>query len=257
MDYQPYTLLGSGALAAVERRVADAAASWAREWFAAAAELSVRCVAAPGAGGDGVQTAPRLYAGADAGQWLALGHRAGLAQRLGAALTGNAAGGIQARRSPLLDELVQRALDGLVAQLCPWCAGAAPASAGGAAALPGQPWRAGSGAALAVIDLDGERIELLLGPGEVARLRGPAAAAPARPLAPLADALAGKPLSLSVMAGSAQVEVGLLKTIAVGDVIKLDTRIDQPLALVNEEGARLCGAFLGTSGGRKAVQLTK
>lgn len=254
MDHRPYQLLNTSGLAAIERSLAVAWEAWAAAWLAAQPPARIRCYRASEYRVARTRPEAWLYAGPAAAS-VALSCSAGFTGRLGALLTGGAAE-MRAGASPLHDELVRRALAELVALLCPWVAGRAAARIGAAEALPQQGWEAGSGAAVAVLEWDGELVELVLGAAQVAALLPAAADAPARrPGTRIADALAGGRLRLNVLAGEVQLELGLLQTIAIGDVIRLDTRIDQPLQVVNEDGARLCGAFLGSCEGRKSVQL--
>jgi hypothetical protein len=58
------------------------------------------------------------------------------------------------------------------------------------------------------------------------------------------DLLGGLPISLPVVLGSAEVEIGNLLTLAVGDVIRLDTLVDQPLPIVSPDGKALCAGYL-------------
>jgi flagellar motor switch/type III secretory pathway protein FliN len=254
MEHRPYRLLNKTGLAAIERRLAAAWDAWTAAWLATHPPARIRCYRA--AEYRVARTRPEawLYAGPAAAS-VALTCSAGFAGRLGALLTGSGAAEIRGSASPLRDELVRGALAELVALLCPWAAGSAAARIGGAEALPEHGWEAGSGAAVAVLEWDRELVELVLGAAQVATLLPPAAAPARQPGTRIADALGGGRLTLKVLAGEVQLELGLLQTIAIGDVIKLDTRIDQPLQVVNEDGARLCGAFLGSCDGRKSVQL--
>ena len=73
--------------------------------------------------------------------------------------------------------------------------------------------------------------------------------------AKITDALLNEHLKLKVLAGEVQLELGLLQTIAIGDVIKLNTKINEPLQVFSDDGTRLCEAFLGSCDGRKSIQL--
>ena len=60
---------------------------------------------------------------------------------------------------------------------------------------------------------------------------------------------------LEVWAGNASLELGVLQTLAAGDVIRLESRIDQALPITvqgRETGRR---AYLGRIAGQRAVQL--
>lgn len=64
---------------------------------------------------------------------------------------------------------------------------------------------------------------------------------------------------LSLKAGEVDIEYGLLKEILVGDVIKLNSKIDQPMAFLTAEGDHVCEAYIGKSSNKIAakVQITK
>ena len=55
--------------------------------------------------------------------------------------------------------------------------------------------------------------------------------------------------------GSAEVDVAVLHTLAVGDVVVLDGRLDQPLRVSVAGRAVAARAWLGHAGERKAVRL--
>jgi flagellar motor switch protein FliM len=58
------------------------------------------------------------------------------------------------------------------------------------------------------------------------------------------------------MAGSAELDVAALSSVAPGDVILLDTALEATFALVNTEGLAIAKGYLGALGDRKAFQLT-
>jgi hypothetical protein len=70
------------------------------------------------------------------------------------------------------------------------------------------------------------------------------------------SALASQTIPVDVRAGATELTLAELATLAVGDVIPLDQSLAQPLSVRIADGGRLCAGHLGTSGGRKAVQLT-
>ena len=119
-------------------------------------------------------------------------------------------------------------------------------------------WRRGSGAAIIEIDLGAQALALVGSPVWVAQQLAarPRAKPPLR--AELADprlCIARARLSLQAWAGKASVEIGVLQTLAPGDVIWLDARIDEPLpvSVQGRESGRT--AYLGSVEGRRAVQI--
>ena len=196
----------------------------------------------------------------DAGQWVAVACSPTFFGQLGNALIqagqsdGFVVGG---KTSALLAELVKRALADFLLQL-----GGSSATAGKIqdAEMPdAQTWEAGSGAVVADIALGDEKLMLVIDADRVASMLAsvPSKSVRKAQLTKPVDALANGRLKFNVLVGEAQLELALLQTIGVGDVIRLDTRIDEPLQVVNSDGKRVCGAFLGSSDGYKSIQLTK
>jgi hypothetical protein len=87
-----------------------------------------------------------------------------------------------------------------------------------------------------------------------------AASAPRRVAAaavePLSAALQAEKVVLDGIAGEAELVLEELTTLAVGDVIKLNRKITEPLQVCIRGGAVVCAARLGASKGRTALQLT-
>jgi flagellar motor switch protein FliM len=76
------------------------------------------------------------------------------------------------------------------------------------------------------------------------------------PVEPLSRALQTQRVVLDGVAGEAELALEDLTTLAVGDVIKLNRRISEPLQLCIRGGGVVCAARLGASKGRTALQLT-
>jgi hypothetical protein len=116
--------------------------------------------------------------------------------------------------------------------------------------------RVGSGAVEAVLHAPlGER--LLLGPEAAARWRRSAhdQAPPVRePLASATAALASRSLAVQVELEGCELEVGVLRDLQVGDVVRLEHGLQSP-ATLRHAGAPLCRGYLGRQGNLKAVEL--
>lgn len=67
--------------------------------------------------------------------------------------------------------------------------------------------------------------------------------------------LSGTPLSLQVELGSTEVDIGSLLTLQVGDVIRLDSTIDRPLAVIGPEGRKVLNGYLGKQDGNMAIEV--
>jgi Type III flagellar switch regulator (C-ring) FliN C-term len=75
-------------------------------------------------------------------------------------------------------------------------------------------------------------------------------------LEPLARALQSETVVLEAIVGEAEIPVEELGTLSVGDVIKLNRKIHQPVQLSVRGGGPVCVARLGALRGRTALQLT-
>jgi flagellar motor switch/type III secretory pathway protein FliN len=91
----------------------------------------------------------------------------------------------------------------------------------------------------------------------LARLRRgvpPPAAAPL-PAVDLRRVLAAAPVSLPVALGRSELALGSLRTLAVGDVIRLDRTVDLPLQVQSPSGLPLMGGYLAACEGQLALEL--
>lgn len=194
-------------------------------------------------------------------QWRALGTGAGAAwvegdseaaQRLAAWLFGAEP---EDGQGDIAAAVARRALDGAARAL-----GSGLGLPPGPAIPPGtalfQPW---SGAVVAWLEGPGSPALRLLLDGDCA------AALVARPaserrasvqLVALESALAGRRLRARVNLATCEVDLGTLASLRPGDVLSLPHPLDAPACVV-WEGAMLCGAYLGSQGGAKAVELTR
>jgi len=76
------------------------------------------------------------------------------------------------------------------------------------------------------------------------------------PIEPLSRALQAEMVVLEGIAGEAELVLEELTSLAVGDVIKLNRKISEPLQVRVRGGDVVCEARLGVSRGRTALQLT-
>jgi hypothetical protein len=107
----------------------------------------------------------------------------------------------------------------------------------------------------------GNELELLISlcPQTVQRclaLDAPRGAAAVGTLEPLSTALQSEMVVLEGIAGEAELALEELTTLAVGDVIRLNRKISEPLQVCVRGGGVVCAARLGASRGRTALQLT-
>lgn len=72
----------------------------------------------------------------------------------------------------------------------------------------------------------------------------------------LSDALRGERVTLEAVLGKAELSAAELMSVRVGDVLKLNRALHEPLELQVRGGGVVCGARLGLHVGRTALQLT-
>jgi flagellar motor switch/type III secretory pathway protein FliN len=75
-------------------------------------------------------------------------------------------------------------------------------------------------------------------------------------LTPIRNLVGTQRLTVEVCAGTAELKVSELATLAVDDVIALDRCLTEPLAVQTNNGDAVCMGHLGILGDRKAIQLT-
>ena len=104
---------------------------------------------------------------------------------------------------------------------------------------------------------DSLSVLITLWPETVHRCLAPDAShrAAAGPVEPLSRALQAEKVVLDGIAGEAELALEELTTLAVGDVIKLNRKISEPLQVCIRGGGVVCAARLGASKGRTALQL--
>jgi flagellar motor switch/type III secretory pathway protein FliN len=249
VNVTPFLLLKRSRAEQLSQRALAALSDWAAGWCALpdhAIACSDACEAAP-ASLEQAWSRRVLADGAEV--WIALPWDA---QRWMEQLVFGQDDG--ARHSPLGGTVAAGALDALQAQLLQGLSGQASRPEPGAP-LPPALLRRGVGSVLCTVQLGARTLRLLL----------PAAAqgapAPTRrgtaPLAPLRDALAALPVPLTVELCRAELTLGYLRTLAVGDVLALPMTLDAPLQVRGPGATAICAAHLGALDGHRAVELSK
>ncbi|NRR31456.1 FliM/FliN family flagellar motor switch protein [Oxalobacteraceae bacterium] len=264
MEARPYVLTSTAVLSCVQRALDGAIDNWCADWGVARSEIELDCLRA----WEGAAELPPQPA------WRE--QRRGGAQALWLAWPGDCVAQLQ------------RALFGTERHHGTVAHGAAPLAEAGAAAawqglidavggvaLPGTlaetdatpppaaQWQRGSGAVLLVLRLGRQLCHGVLSEAAVAalaqqaRLRGNLAEPVAPALAPcnLARLLAPVAVRLPIEIGRAQVGLGSLMGLGVGDVIRLDSPADRPFPVTGPTGAPLFGAYLGLSGTDMALEV--
>jgi hypothetical protein len=266
LSARPYKLFGSHERAALAAALEEAVAGWSAAWLPAPAVARVQCAPAhearPRSRGEWTRLAgsPHDWIAIAAGEagYQALGRAlcGGADPRLAAPFTGDSEIGAEVARAAL-EDLATTLLGVREPKRLYGEAGAPPEGAftagsacyGAELAFSMGTASAGTaGAASALLVSGGEWTLRLLR----ARLGRPAAAR----LAERRAALSGQRIALQVLAGTAEMDVRALRSLAAGDVIALDARIDRPLEVTAGSGAPLCHAHLGSRAGRRAAALS-
>jgi flagellar motor switch/type III secretory pathway protein FliN len=122
--------------------------------------------------------------------------------------------------------------------------------------LPRKIWWRGSGAIYAGIAISDEKITVIISPGIARGYLTNLSLNPreSKPLAKITDALGHVKVKLEVAAGAADLSLGELNSLSIGDVIKLDAKLDRPVRVLLGK-QKICSAFLGARKGSKAVLL--
>jgi flagellar motor switch/type III secretory pathway protein FliN len=253
MSPRPFLLLGESDHRALAERVDAALAAWRREWLA-----------------DGVPE-PVLYleAAPRAERWLAaqsggtvhllVGCAGGWLAQLGAQLVAGPQPG-ETRSTPPGASLAASLGEAIVETLARGLLGSAPAAAAAELRWDGEgvpeAWLA-PGAGAEIYDLSPALpLVIALSPALVAASlpKAPAGRAGREALAARAGAVESCAVELQAVAGNAELELGELARLAPGDVIVLERRLDEPLAL-QLGGHTVARVQLGTARGGKAVQV--
>jgi flagellar motor switch/type III secretory pathway protein FliN len=253
MSPRPFLLLGESDHRALAQRVDDALAAWQREWLPDGAPGPVFSL----------EAAPRaerwLAARSEGAVHLLVGCTPGWLAQLGAHLVGEPQPDA-IRSTPPGTSLAAGLGEAIVETLARRLLGTAPAAAAAelrwdAEGVP-ESWLApGAGAALYGLS-PALPFVIALSPALVAASLPKAAARRGgrEALAARSGAVETCAVELQAVVGNAELELGELARLAPGDVIVLDRRLDEPLAL--QLGVHpVARVQLGTADGGKAVQV--
>jgi len=250
MNVQSFTLLGNSVLEQVQATLARAADGWAGEWGVAAPTLRAERAFDAGMPAAAVWSGLRGQDGAVWFAWDAQWH----AELQKMMFAGDGTRVPQSEQPPQLAPAAARKAgdalaDALVKSLL---SAATPALDMPAAAL----WARGAGAVMVTLQMGKLESRLLLDAACVRALcPQPKPVLPALSALDLRAALDGTPVALALTVGAARVGLGSLLSLEVGDVIRLDSAIDAPLAMTLPSGAPLFSAYLGKIGDGMAVEL--
>lgn len=244
MGARPYRLCSDSAIARAQLHATQALQRWSIEWVGptAAGQIAVE-----------VSQQPRAPAAAneEAGRWLrAQGSHGTLwietSQQalIGRLLFGPSAAAV--RPGTLAASSATQALEALLLEL-------AAADSFQQASAPVHLKEAGRAGVQLIVRWGSES---LLVQGELAHAPRPAAAARS-PLGSLVQALGAQPVTLQACLGSTELDLQTLQMLRVGDVLRLDKRVDEGLDLSVAGEELRCGGYLVALEGAKAIEFTR
>ncbi len=249
MNVTPYLLLKRSRANQMSQRALAALGDWAAGWAPLpdhAVACSDACVAAP-ASLEHAWSKRTLANGAEV--WTTLPWDAqGWMEQLVFGLDDGAP------RSPLAGTVAGDALEALQVQLIDALTGQASGPTQPSAPSPAV-LRRGAGTVLCTVQLGARTLRLLI-PAAAQGMPETTKRA-ATPVAPLREALGALLVPLTVELCRAELTLGYLRTLAVGDVLALPMALDAPLQVRGPGATALCTAHLGTTDGHRAVELSK
>jgi len=238
---RPYRLCGSTELGASSDRVVASLCAWADAWLGIGAGAPADVEVAV-AGGPGLATAAgdwRQATGACGTAWLPSTLSSPL-ERLLFASTG--------ARSGMSTGLVDEALDALATAL----------AGGGRCHRAVSPPDHLGGPGRAVVQVQagwgGHCLGLLL---ELPDAPPPGRQAPHASLGSVALAVGSQPVAVDATLGGVEIDLETLHLLRVGDVLRLDKRVDQGVELAVQGELLRCGGYLVAVDGSVAVELTR
>lgn len=257
MAVHAYTLLGNATLARLQDLFAQAAGQWCAAWGVSREALQVDC-------GRAWEMNARVRAALVAterrgGSWIAwpgdsLPHLqdAMFPPQSGAFTPAETA-------CAIASGVAQDAAAALRTCIAKALATGVPDSAVLREAPPPSLFQAGSGAAYIALSIGKFTLRCVLDGTTVRTLAAPVPAARLAPLQRLdyRKALQTTAVSLPVDIGRADVGLGSLMTLRVGDVIRLDRSAELPLAVRGAQGSILFSGYLGSDNGQLALTIAQ
>jgi flagellar motor switch protein FliM len=122
---------------------------------------------------------------------------------------------------------------------------------------PKQLFKRGSGAVICDVYIGENALEILLPDAAISHWRKSQSVHSNPAVTSLHDALKNLTVKMNVEVSDAELTLGYLSTLAIGDVLKLPNKLDQTLKVITDDGVTVCHAHLGSASGVMAVEVIK
>ncbi|MFZ6765888.1 FliM/FliN family flagellar motor switch protein [Undibacterium sp. Di26W] len=122
---------------------------------------------------------------------------------------------------------------------------------------PTHLFKRGSGAVICEISIGANVLRVLLPAAAIPQIGKTQTARSKLGLTSLHEALKKTPVNLHVEVSDAELTLGYLSTLAIGDVLKLPNKLDQTLRVMTADHITVCNAHLGSSAGSLAIEVVK
>lgn len=260
MDVRPYALVSGSAIDAIERKLDAALVAWCIDWGIERETLAIECKRAWECANLPWNAQWRQYehSGGAGAIWLC--GQAKAVDALQAKMfpsDGLYSGNRAHSQSSLTAEASLSAMNALIGKIISALGGVQTAANGEASRPDESLGKRAFGAITAAIRIGNAALTVILDDACL-RQNAPAHTVPASDAlrtAKRGSLLGNVPITLQVELGKAQVEAGSLLMLSPGDVIRLDSAVDQPLPIFNSEGQAMFAGYLGASGKSMVIEV--
>jgi hypothetical protein len=263
MEVRPYTVLADSTLAVIEGKFDAALAAWCADWGINRDTLVMECKRAWETAGLPHDVAWQRYGPTDTFGTMWLSGQAKVTDALQSCMfpsDGRHAVSRLARPTSLAREAASSAMEELIGKIVATLGGTDVAAQGTESESPEDILtQYASGALAASIRIGQAAFTVLLDATCVRRNMPPRAFSGSGGLQAVrrGSLLGNVPLSLSLELGKAQVDAGSLMSLAPGDVIRVQSVIDQPLPVFNSEGQVMFAGYLAASGESVVLEVVR
>lgn len=257
---RPYILYGQPELSRIITIIDPAVSRWENKWFGSPSFAS-RCSQATAT----ADAAEWWYAKPKTGSGLFIRKPPGLIKAATLAVFGRLpkSAGLGDTPSPIVGDCLANLITDLSASvLNALCPSSATDSVRLITLAPDSAYfAAGSGTLQLQLHSPAVTFDLLIPSAQIASFlrKGPAekSAAASASLENSMPMIHKHTFKLAALLGQAELNIGTLQNIAVGDVIRFDTSIDQTITLVTPDGTPVASGYLGTRDHFKSLQIAR